>query len=96
MELWALGERVAPVAATAPVVVSADRLAVAGDWLLVDATQNDVAVTVPESDPGEELRVRRWDASSNQALLLGAFTAQLGPGHALHLIGEAGGAWGAW
>lgn len=96
LEVWALAGRLATIGDTAPSLVVANHLAAAGEWLLVDAAQGDLEITVPASVLGDELRVRRRDTSSHQALLVGAFTANLGPGHALLLKGEPDGAWGAW
>jgi hypothetical protein len=95
-EVAVLGARADSSLSSAPLLVTSSREAVAGDWLLIDASQQSVEITVPASALGDELRLRRRDASPNQALLVGAFTASLGPGHALLLKGEPDGAWGAW
>ena len=95
-EVAVLGESPASSSSVAPSLVTSSRDAVAGEWLLIDASQQDIEITVPLSALGDELRLRRRDPSPNQALLVGAFTASLGPGHALLLKGEPDGAWGAW
>jgi hypothetical protein len=85
-----------PDTAAPPVVVTSDRAASAGEWLVIDATTQDVALAVEASSPGDELRVRRADASSFTVRLVGGFTHELGPGHAVLLKGELGGSWGLW
>lgn len=82
--------------ASAPIVVTDDRAVVAGEWLIVDASESDVVLTVPSSGPGDEIRVRRSDSTSFTVTLAGGFAWELGPGHAVLLKGEADGSWGLW
>lgn len=95
-ERLALGGPVVKTSLVKPVVVTSDHVAASGEWLLVDASGGPIDITVPASALGDELRLRRSDDSTNAVFLTGAVTAALGPGHALLLKGELGGAWGAW